>query len=66
MTGFCTYAYNPKAHEGNKLEEDPGLVVLHEEQHRVLVAEGVDGAQDEGRDECAEERAPQRLQREVV
>lgn len=64
--GFSTYAYNAEADEGDELEEDPGLVVLHEEQHRVLVAEWVDGTQDERRDQRAEERTPQSLQREVV
>lgn len=52
--------------EGDELEEDPGRVVLNEEEDRVLVAERVDGLQHEGGHQRAEERAPQRLQGEVV
>lgn len=49
---------NTEAHKRDQLEEDPRLVVLHKEQHRVLVPERVDGAQDERRDQRAEERTP--------
>ena len=52
--------------EGEKLDEYPRVVVLDVEEDRVLVAERVDGLQDEGGDQRAEERPPERLQREVV
>ena len=52
--------------EGEKLDEYPRIVVLDVEEDRVLVAERVNGLQDEGGDQRAEERSPERLKREVV
>ena len=52
--------------EGEQLDEYPRVVVLDVEEDRVLVAERVDGLQDEGGDQSAEEGPPERLQREVV
>lgn len=59
-------AHDAETDERDQLDEDPRFVVLDEEEHRVLVAEGVDGAENESGDEGAEERPPERLQREVV
>lgn len=57
---------HPQQDEGEELEQVPGCVVLHVEQHQPTVPERVYGAQYERRHQSSEERAPQRLQREVV
>lgn len=41
-------------------------MVLNIEQHQSAVAKRVDGPQDKGCNQGGEERAPQRLEREVV
>ena len=41
---------NAEEEERDKLEEEPGLAVLHVEEDAVLVTEGVDGLEDKSRD----------------
>lgn len=59
-------AHDSQTDEWNQLNEDPRLVVLDEEQHRVFVAERVDGTEDESSDERTKERSPKCLQRKVI
>ena len=56
----------PQENEGDEFLEGPLLIVVNVEHHEVIVAERIDGAQDERGDEGAEERPPQRLERKVV
>ena len=56
----------PQENEGDEFLEGPLLIVVNVEHHEVVVAERIDGAQDERGDEGAEERPPQRLERKVV
>ena len=61
-----THPYDPQENEGHQFDEYPGLVVLHVEEHGMLVAKGVDGAEDKSGHQGRKEGAPERLQREVV
>ena len=61
-----TYPKHPEQDERDEFDEVPGVVVLYVEHHQVVVAEGVEGTQHEGRGEGAEERPPEGLQGEVV
>lgn len=52
--------------EGEELEQVPGRVVLHVEQHQAAISERVNGAKHERRHQGGEKGPPQRLQREVI
>lgn len=52
---------DPQEDEGPQLQQVPGRVELHVEEHQPAVAEGVDGAQGEGRHQGGEEGPPQGL-----
>jgi hypothetical protein len=55
-----------KSDERDQLEENPRFVVLHVKEYRVLVTEGIDRSQYKSGDQRAEERSPQRFQREII
>ena len=61
-----THPEEAEEDEGNELDEVPRIVVLDVEHHEVVVTERVEGAEDEGGRQRAEEGPPERLQREVV
>lgn len=52
------YSKNAEDREGNQLVKDPGLIVFHEEEDRVLIPVRIDGADDEGGNQGAEKGPP--------
>ena len=57
---------DPQQDKRGQLQQVPGGVELHIEQHQAAVPKRVDGAQSEGGDQSGEEGTPQGLQGEVI
>lgn len=57
---------NTQQDEGYELQQMPRGVELHIEEHQPAVPKRVDGAKGEGRHQRSKERAPQRLQGEII
>ncbi len=57
---------NTQQDKGYELQQVPRGVELHVEEHQPAVTKRVDGPKGEGRHQRSKERAPQRLQREII